>query len=227
MAFSGIPYYDEYYPDGSKKTLRNQSLLTLLATKMPPSFASSQMQNNNFSKLEKRDDDKENIPPESLRLKNNLEKANKELFKDLNSTKIIHVKTEEDSSPKKNGLSERKLNVQGQIMSANLKTENKIQPAVIVKSEPTEHSTSTMKNEYLKWGTIIPLIGGSSIGCSRSAGNLPAFHLTYTPFKNNETHLEKYWPQVPKYYIDKNQEPEDIEGKKRFLKIFKKRKYAF
>ena len=66
----------------------------------------------------------------------------------------------------------------------------------------------------LKWGTIIPLIGGSSIGCSQSAGNLPAFHLTYTPFKDNEAHLERYWPKVPKYYIDKDQEPEDMTGKK-------------
>ena len=65
----------------------------------------------------------------------------------------------------------------------------------------------------LKWGTIIPLIGGSSIGCSKSAGNLPAFHLTYTPFKNNETHLERYWPKVPKYYIDKDQQPENMTGK--------------
>ena len=65
----------------------------------------------------------------------------------------------------------------------------------------------------LKWGTIIPLIGGSSIGCSKSAGNLPAFHLTYTPFKNNEAHLERYWPKVPKYYIDKDQQPENMTGK--------------
>ena len=65
----------------------------------------------------------------------------------------------------------------------------------------------------LKWGTIIPLIGGSSIGCSKSAGNLPAFHLTYTPFKGNEAHLERYWPKVPKYYIDKDQQPENMTGK--------------
>ena len=60
---------------------------------------------------------------------------------------------------------------------------------------------------------IFFFIGGSSIGCARSAGNLPAFHLTYTPFKNNETHLMRYWPKVPKYYLDKDQEPEDMQGK--------------
>ena len=74
----------------------------------------------------------------------------------------------------------------------------------IVKCEPT--------GGKLKWGTIIPLIGGSSIGCSYSTGNLPAFHLSYTPFKNNEAHLERYWPKVPKYYIDQDQEPENMKG---------------
>jgi hypothetical protein len=64
----------------------------------------------------------------------------------------------------------------------------------------------------LKWGTIIPLIGGSSIGCSLSAYNLPAFQLSYTRYKKNEAHLERYWPKVPKYYIDKDQTLENMTG---------------
>ena len=77
----------------------------------------------------------------------------------------------------------------------------------IVKCEPT--------GGKLKWGTIIPLIGGSSIGCAKSAGNLPAFHLSYTnaQMQKNEAHLERYWPNVPKYYIDKDQQPENMTGK--------------
>ena len=59
----------------------------------------------------------------------------------------------------------------------------------------------------------MPLIGGSSIGCAKSAGILPAFHLSYTPYQKNEAHLERYWPNVPKYYIDKNQVPKDMTGK--------------
>jgi site-specific DNA-cytosine methylase len=78
--------------------------------------------------------------------------------------------------------------------------------------QPTISSGQLELTNNVKWGTIIPLIGGSSIGCARSAGNLPAFHLTYTPFKNNETHLMRYWPKVPKYYIDKDQEPENMQG---------------
>jgi site-specific DNA-cytosine methylase len=54
----------------------------------------------------------------------------------------------------------------------------------------------------LKWGTIIPLIGGSAIGCKKSAGNEPAFHLSYDAFAANESHIEKYWPEVPMYRLD-------------------------
>ena len=54
----------------------------------------------------------------------------------------------------------------------------------------------------LKWGTIIPLIGGSAIGCKKSAGNEPAFHLSYDAFAANESHIEKYWPDVPMYRLD-------------------------
>ena len=68
------------------------------------------------------------------------------------------------------------------------------------------------RNDSLKWGSIIPLIGGASIGCSISAGCLPQFYLSYKDFKPNEEHLRKYWPSVPRYYLDDNQEPENIQG---------------
>jgi len=58
-----------------------------------------------------------------------------------------------------------------------------------------------MKNE-IKWGTIIPLIGGSAIGCSKSTGNKPSFHLSYNAFSANESHIEKYWSDVPMYRLD-------------------------
>lgn len=54
----------------------------------------------------------------------------------------------------------------------------------------------------IKFGTIIPLIGGSAIGCANSSGSLPAFHLSYDAFAANESHLEKYWPSVPMYRLD-------------------------
>lgn len=54
----------------------------------------------------------------------------------------------------------------------------------------------------IKWGTIIPLIGGSAIGCSLSTKNKPQFHLSYNAFSDNETSLMNYWNDVPKYMLD-------------------------
>ena len=59
--------------------------------------------------------------------------------------------------------------------------------------------------ERVRWGTIIPLIGGSAIGCQQATGTLPDFHLSYSPFTNNEKHIRNYWPSVPFHYIDKDQ----------------------
>jgi site-specific DNA-cytosine methylase len=53
-----------------------------------------------------------------------------------------------------------------------------------------------------KWGTIIPLIGGMSMGSSIATQKKPDFLLTYTPFMGNEQHLTKYWPDVPYHNLD-------------------------
>ena len=55
-----------------------------------------------------------------------------------------------------------------------------------------EEGLMVMKKE-IKWGTMIPLVGGSALGCSRAAGSLPQYHLTYSPFANNEAHLKSHW----------------------------------
>jgi len=80
--------------------------------------------------------------------------------------------------------------------------------------ENKEHKTETssvkaetesnVKSEKIRWGTIIPLIGGSAIGCQKSSESMPEFHLSYSPFSNNEQHLKRYWPKVPFHYLDKN-----------------------
>ena len=49
---------------------------------------------------------------------------------------------------------------------------------------------------------MIPLIGGSALGCEKSTGVLPQYHLSYSPFSKNEAHLKRYWPQVPMLYLD-------------------------
>jgi len=54
---------------------------------------------------------------------------------------------------------------------------------------------------------MIPLIGGSALGCSKATGNLPMFHLSYTPFAANESHLTRHWPNIPTYRLDKTAFP--------------------
>ena len=55
-----------------------------------------------------------------------------------------------------------------------------------------EEDKMTMERE-IKWGTMIPLVGGSALGCERAAGSLPQYHLSYSPFANNEAHLRNHW----------------------------------
>ena len=54
----------------------------------------------------------------------------------------------------------------------------------------------------VKWGTIIPLIGGSAIGCSQATKNKPKFHLSYSAFSANEKYLTDYWKDVPRIVLD-------------------------
>jgi len=54
---------------------------------------------------------------------------------------------------------------------------------------------------------MIPLIGGSALGCAKTTGNLPLFHLSYTPFAANESHLHRYWPNIPTFQLDKTTFP--------------------
>lgn len=53
-----------------------------------------------------------------------------------------------------------------------------------------------------KYGTIIPLIGGMSLGCSIATNKKPDFMLTYSGFMGNEKSLIDYWPDVPYYNLD-------------------------
>jgi hypothetical protein len=51
--------------------------------------------------------------------------------------------------------------------------------------------TATQAGRTIRWGTIIPLIGGSALGCYAATGSLPLFHISYPPFGNNELHLRQ------------------------------------
>lgn len=60
----------------------------------------------------------------------------------------------------------------------------------------------TETNGDLKWASIVPLIGGFSIGNSMATGNKPQALFTYDGFQSNESHLRAYWPEVPYLNLD-------------------------
>ena len=62
----------------------------------------------------------------------------------------------------------------------------------------------------IKWGTMIPLVGGSALGCARAAGSAPQYHLSYSPFANNESHLVGHWGGLgaPWHILDREGVPE-------------------
>jgi site-specific DNA-cytosine methylase len=64
-----------------------------------------------------------------------------------------------------------------------------------------------MTTSSTKWATIIPLIGGSAVGCYQATGNKPLYHLSYSAFRDNEKHLTKYWSDVPRIELDKGETP--------------------
>jgi len=75
------------------------------------------------------------------------------------------------------------------------------------------------KEKQYKWGTIIPLIGGMTIGNMEATGEKPDFFVSYPAFSGNDKHIIKYCEDVPYYLIDPetndfiktNPEPEEDE----------------
>ena len=61
------------------------------------------------------------------------------------------------------------------------------------------------KMRNINWANIIPLVGGSAMGCHAATGVKPKYHLSYSAFNKNEKPLEDYWEDVPRIIIDENQ----------------------
>jgi site-specific DNA-cytosine methylase len=56
----------------------------------------------------------------------------------------------------------------------------------------------------VRWANIIPLVGGSALGCYSATGTKPLYNLSYSAFNKNEEPLEKYWEDVPRINLDEN-----------------------
>lgn len=65
-----------------------------------------------------------------------------------------------------------------------------------------------MSKKY-RWGTMVPLIGGSAIGCSQATGTLPQFHFSFDGFEANDEGILNYWKdeKIPYYHIDSEEVP--------------------
>jgi len=76
-----------------------------------------------------------------------------------------------------------------------------------------------------KYGTIIPLIGGMSLGCAKATNKKPDFMVTFTGFMGNEKSLIDYWPDVPYFNLDEYDIPEfansESEEEKKSLELLK------
>ena len=62
-----------------------------------------------------------------------------------------------------------------------------------------------------RWITVTPKIGGSAIGSYQVTNTYPQYHISYSDFQKNDTHLAKYWPNIPYLYLDKNTKEESIK----------------
>lgn len=61
-----------------------------------------------------------------------------------------------------------------------------------------------MSNSKIKWGTIVPLIGGMSIANKQVVKEDPSFLLSYEPFASNDSHCVNYFKNTPYLVIDEN-----------------------
>lgn len=59
-----------------------------------------------------------------------------------------------------------------------------------------------MKRKDIKWASIIPLIGGFSLGAEQAMKKKPDCIFSWNAFAKNDSHIRKYWPKVPFHLID-------------------------
>ena len=76
-----------------------------------------------------------------------------------------------------------------------------------------------MKDKKIKYGTIVPLIGGMTVGNKMAAGNDPAFFLSYPGFQGNDQHAMDHFSKTPYYILDgETNSMVEEEGRKKIPK---------
>ena len=56
----------------------------------------------------------------------------------------------------------------------------------------------------IKWGTMVPLIGGMTIGNEKATGESPSFLLSYPTFSENDAHAKQHYNKVPFFNVDES-----------------------
>lgn len=58
-----------------------------------------------------------------------------------------------------------------------------------------------------KHATIVPLIGGETLGQELAFGTPPEYFMSYEAFWNNDKHIVNHYEDIPYYVLDKNEHP--------------------
>lgn len=56
----------------------------------------------------------------------------------------------------------------------------------------------------IKWGAIVPLIGGQVLGTRRALGCDPRVMFSFPPFRTNDSYIRSYLPDVPFHELDED-----------------------
>jgi len=60
----------------------------------------------------------------------------------------------------------------------------------------------------MKHGTIVPLIGGETLGQELAFGTRPEYLVSYSAFQGNDRHIVNHYGDVPYYLLDKGEKPD-------------------
>lgn len=74
------------------------------------------------------------------------------------------------------------------------KTENALTQSVLPKP--------VIDGKTVRWGAIVPLIGGLAVANKIATGEDPTFIISYPPFAGNDSHCVKYFSKTPYIVVD-------------------------
>lgn len=74
------------------------------------------------------------------------------------------------------------------------------------------HDHDSAGDSSLRYCSIVPLVGGFTLGNYLATGKKPEALISYGAFAANEESLRSYWPDVPHYNLDEEEVPSMLHG---------------